>query len=128
MISDSDQRRKCSEWSSNRLFHLMIENISDYAIFAMDSEGCIGNWNKGAEYLFGYKKEEIAGKEFAGLFTPEDQLRRIPERELETAARDGRGEDFRLGMRKDGSTFWASGSINTFRDEAGTLTGFIEVA
>jgi PAS domain S-box-containing protein len=127
MIGHEDQREKCSQRNNNRLFDLTIESVSDYAIFAMDREGCIGNWNKGAENLFGYKKEEITGKDFAILFTLEDRRHRIPERELETAIREGRGEDFRWHLRKDGSTFWATGSINTLKDDAGNLTGFIQV-
>ena len=88
----------------------MVESVSDYSIFAIDPEGRILSWNKGAEEVFGYRKEEIVGESFAILFTPEDRRQGAPERELETARSNGRAVENRWHLRKDGSRLWVSGS------------------
>jgi PAS domain S-box-containing protein len=110
------------------LFRLMVESVTDYAIFATDMEGRVVSWNVGAERIFGYKEGEIVGHDASVIFTPEDIERRQPELELETAASQGRAEDERWHVRKDGSRFWARGIMTPLRDEAGNLRGFVKVA
>jgi PAS domain S-box-containing protein len=113
---------------AEEMFRLMVESVKDYAIFAVADDGRVVSWNKGAERIFGYTEEEIIGQHTAILFTPEDIERAAPERELETAATEGRAEDERWHVRRDGSRFWASGIMTPLRDEAGHLRGFVKVA
>lgn len=117
-----------SEWIDGRLFRLMMENIADYAIFAIDLEGRIRNWNKGAESLFGYSEKEIIGARADIIFTPEDRRRGDPESELKKAADEGRAADTRWHIRKDGSRFWVSGVVTSLKDESGNLIGYVKVA
>jgi hypothetical protein len=117
-----------SEWIDGRLFRLMMKNIADYAIFAIDLEGRIRNWNKGAESLFGYSEKEIIGARADIIFMPEDRRRGEPESELKKAADEGRAAETRWHLRKDGSRFWVSGVVTSLKDESGNLIGYVKVA
>lgn len=129
-MNNSAERRakEVSEWSDGSLFRLMMENITDYAIFAIDPEGRIRNWNKGAAILFGYSEKEIIGVRSDIIFPPEDRRRGAPGSELKKAADEGRATDVRWHIRKDGSRFWVSGVITSLKDEAGNLIGYVKVA
>ncbi|HEX5875995.1 MAG TPA: PAS domain S-box protein [Pyrinomonadaceae bacterium] len=109
------------------IYRKAIEDIRDYAIFTMDPDGRVTNWNAGAQQILGYAEEEIIGKHAARFFTQEDRVKEIPRKELETAATQGRAEDERWHMRSDGSHFWASGIVTSVRDETGKLLGFSKV-
>jgi PAS domain S-box-containing protein len=121
-------REEDSKCDGEMLFRLMVESVSDYSIFAIDSEGRILNWNKGAEEVFGFSKEEIVGESFAILFTPEDRRSGAPEREIETAKSAGRAEANGWRLRKDGSRVRVSGSVNALKDEAGKTIGYVKLA
>jgi PAS domain S-box-containing protein len=105
----------------------MVETISDYGIFALDLDGRILNWNRGAERLKGYSRSEIVGKSFEVFYPQEAVDREFPKYELEVAARDGRFEDEGWRIRKDGSKFWARVVIAALRDDAGQPIGFAKV-
>ena len=129
-MNNGEESGREEDWKRDgeNLFRLMVESVSDYSIFAIDLGGRILSWNKGAEEVFGYRKEEIVGESFAILFTPEDRKQGAPERELENVRSDGRYGENRLHLRKDGSRFWISGLVNPLRDEAGNLIGYVKVA
>lgn len=112
---------------SNELFQLMIENITDYAIFMTNTDGQIISWNPGVERLFGYAETEIVGQPISLIFTPEDAAAGAHLKEMERAARDGRAEDKRWHLRKDTSRFWANGMVMPLKNEDGTLRGFAKV-
>jgi PAS domain S-box-containing protein len=120
-------RKEGSKREDEKLFRRMVENISDYSIFAIDPEGRILTWNKGAEKAFGYRKEEIVGESFAILFSPEDRREGAPERELETAGSEERVVEQGWRARKDGSRFRVSGSTSTLKDDAGNIIGYVKV-
>jgi PAS domain S-box-containing protein len=120
-------RKEGSKRDGDELFRLMVESMSGYSVFAIDSEGRILSWNKGAETTFGYKKEEIVGQNFAILFSPEDRSQGAPERELETAGSDGRSVNQGWRARKDGSRLWVYGSIDALKDDAGNRIGYVKV-
>ncbi|MBO0859611.1 MAG: response regulator [Chloracidobacterium sp.] len=113
--------------ADDKLFRLMVESISAYSVFAMDPEGRILSWNKGAEKVFGYGKEEIIGESFAILFTPEDRSKGEPERALETAGSEDRGTKRGWRARKDGSRLWGSYSIDALKDDSGETIGYVKV-
>ena len=104
-----------------------IEDIHDYAIFMTDRDGNITNWNTGAQHILGYSENEVLGKNASKFFTPEDRAKDVPRKELATAAAEGRAEDERWHMRRDGSRFWASGIVTPVRDNTGELIGFSKV-
>src|SRR5687767_9253589 len=94
--------------ASDERFRLLVESVLDYAIYMLDPEGRVATWNAGAERLKGYRAEEILGEHFSRFYTVEDVREGHPERELETAAREGRYEEEGWRVRKDGSYFWAN--------------------
>ncbi len=108
-------------------YRLLIEGVTDYAIFSLDAQGNITSWNSGAQRIKGYTADEIIGQNFSRFYTPEDRAAGMPQKVLNTATETGHfsGEGWRL--RKDGSRFWASVVVTAIRDEGGTLTGFSKV-
>src|ERR687898_148474 len=113
---------------SEERFGRLVESAKDYAIFMTDADGRVSTWNEGAQRLFGYEEAEIVGEDASILFTSEDKESGAPERELEKARTEGRAEDERWHMRKDGSRFWASGFVRPVLAEEGNLIGFSKVA
>ena len=109
------------------IYRKAIEDIRDYAIFMTDPDGVITNWNIGAQHILGYSEDEIVGKNASKFFTPEDKAKDIPRKELATAAAEGRAEDERWHLRRDGSRFWASGVVTPVYDQTGQLIGFSKV-
>ena len=109
---------------STDLFRLVVENVHDFAVFATDLEGRVVSWNPGVGRLLGYSEEEFVGRHGSLIFTPEDRERKAPELERETALSEGRAEDQRWHLRKDGSRFWANGLLMLLRDERGGARGF----
>jgi len=127
---EARERRRLAEalQESEERFERLVEAAKDYAIFMVDAEGLVSTWNGGAERVFGYEEGEIIGEDSSVLFTPQDRRSGRPEREMETALTEGRAEDERWHMRKDGSRFWASGFVRPVRDEEGNLVGLSKVA
>lgn len=109
------------------IYSKAIEEIRDYAIFMMDVDGIVTNWNVGAQHILGYTEAEIIGKDASRFFLPEDRARDVPAKELASAATFGRAEDERWHMRRNGSRFWASGVVTPVRDQTGQLIGFSKV-
>ncbi|QLK26226.2 PAS domain S-box protein [Natrinema zhouii] len=108
-------------------FAAFVDAVEDYAIFMLKADGTISSWNAGAERIKGYEESEIVGERFSTFYTAEDIDEGVPERNLETAATEGRVEDEGWRVRKDGSRFWASVTITAIRNEDGTLQGFTKV-
>jgi PAS domain S-box-containing protein len=112
---------------SERRFRILVEGVTDYAIFMLDPSGTVVNWNPGAERIKGYTREEIIGQKFSRFYTDADRGKGVPQRALETAARTGKFEAEGWRVRKDGTQFWASVVINAIRDGQGAVIGFAKV-
>jgi PAS domain S-box-containing protein len=108
-------------------FQLFVDGVKDYAFIQFDADSRITDWNQGAERLLGYTEQEILGQSAAIFFTPEDRANREPERETQTARRDGTAEDERWHLRKNGSRFRASGVLTRICDDQGDVVGFVKV-
>jgi PAS domain S-box-containing protein len=108
-------------------FHWLVESLPDLAMFLMDLEGHIMSWNTGAAHVFGYQEAEIVGQHFGVLFTPEDRRNGEPERELREVREEGQAADKRWHLRKDGSRFWADGTVRQVYDDAGKVIGLAKV-
>ena len=106
-------------------FRLLVEQVTEYAIFMLDPTGHILTWNAGAARIKGYLPEEIIGRHFSTFYRPEDAWK--CEMELDVATRHGRVEDEGYRVRKDGTLFWASVVITCLRDEHGEIVGFAKV-
>jgi PAS domain S-box-containing protein len=112
---------------SEERYHSMVSEVVDYAIVLLDETGKILDWNKGAEKLKGYKAEEIVGKNFRLFYPQEDKEANLPQKLLDEASEYGSAVSEGYRIRKDGTRFWASVSINTLHDKAGNITGFTKV-
>ncbi|MGC1303169.1 MAG: PAS domain S-box protein [Caulobacteraceae bacterium] len=113
--------------SSEQQFKLLVQSVTDYAIYMLDRQGRVANWNAGAERIKGYRPEEIIGEHFSRFYTEEDRQAGMPERGLETAAREGRFEREGWRVRKDGTRFWAHIVIDAIRDDNGQTIGFAKI-
>jgi PAS domain S-box-containing protein len=113
-------------YESERNFRLLVEGITDYAIYMLDPEGHVTNWNKGAERIKGYKAKEIVGKHFSAFYTPEDRALDLPRRALEIARKEKHfiAEGWRV--RKDGTRFFASVVIDPIYEKR-KLVGFAKI-
>ena len=112
---------------AERRFRLLVQGVTDYAIYMLDPDGHVTNWNTGAERIKGYSPHEIVGRHFSSFYTPEDLDTGVPKRALETARETGRYEAEGWRVRKDGTRFWASVVIDAIRDDGGKLIGFAKI-
>jgi PAS domain S-box-containing protein len=108
-------------------FQQMIEAITEYEVIRLDLDGRICTWHPGAERLTGYRADEILGRPVTAFYTVEDIASGLAERELETAAVQGRFETEGWRVRKDGSTFWASVVLSPIRDATGAVRGYVKI-
>jgi PAS domain S-box-containing protein len=106
---------------------LLVNSVTDYAIYMLDTQGTVVSWNPGARRFKGYEEDEIVGRNFALFFRPEDREARLPQTALATAAREGRFETQGWRVRKDGSHFWAHAVLDAIRGEDGELIGFAKI-
>ncbi|HYF38701.1 MAG TPA: ATP-binding protein [Gemmatimonadales bacterium] len=111
---------------SDDLLNLFLSTTEDYGIILLGPDGRITRWSRGAERLFGYAPHEVEGSYAHHLFVPPDRQAGVPEVELQVARDQGRCEDERWHVRKDGSRFWASGVMISLR-ENGDLRGYAKV-
>jgi PAS domain S-box-containing protein len=112
---------------SNERFRLLVEGVTDYAIYMLDPEGRIVSWNTGIQRIKGYTENEVIGQHFSLFFPPEDVQRGKPATLLEIAAREGKYQEEGWRIRKDGLLFWASVLIIPLYDASGELRGFGKV-
>jgi PAS domain S-box-containing protein len=123
-------RRRAAEQQllqAEERFRSIVDAITDYAIFMLDTTGHVVTWNPGASRLKGYSATEIIGKSFSVFYTAEDQASGKPQRILETVRRTGRFEDENWRVRKDGSRFWANVVVTLLRDAQGQFAGFAKI-
>ena len=114
-------------WRSEEQFRLLVQGVSDYAIYMLNPKGIVTNWNIGGQRIKGYAPHEIIGRHFSRFYTEEDRARGLPKRALETAAREGRYESEGWRVRKDGSRFWSHVVVDAIRGPDGTLLGFAKI-
>jgi len=112
---------------SEQQFRLLVQSVTDYAIYMLDANGRLTNWNPGAQRIKGYLPEEVVGRHFSMFYTPEDRAAGEPQRALETAVREGRFENKAWRMRKDGTRFMAHVVVDPIWGDTGTLLGFAKI-
>jgi PAS domain S-box-containing protein len=112
---------------SEQQFRLLVQSVTDYAIYMLAPDGRLTNWNPGAQRIKGYRPEEVIGQHFSIFYTPEDREAGEPQRALETATREGRFENKAWRVRKDGTRFYAHVVVDPIWGETGTLLGFAKI-
>ena len=119
----SDEALRLSE----EQFKILVQGVTDYAIYMLDLQGNVITWNTGAQRIKGYPPSEIIGQHFSRFYTQEDLDLDLPNMALETAVEQGRFENEGWRVRKDGTRFWASVIIDAVKNETGELVGFAKV-
>lgn len=122
LVADTTRRLSLA-----RCYELLVENVTDYAIYMLSPEGIVSSWNPGAARFKGYAADEIVGRSFTCFYTEEDRAAKMPQRALETALANGRFEAEGWRIRKDGSRFWASVVIDPVYDDSKEFLGFAKV-
>ena len=112
---------------SEEEFRLLVQGVTDYAIYMLDPEGRVTNWNAGAQRIKGYQASEIVGQYFGRFYTEADREAGEPAKALRIAAAEGRFEKESWRVRKDGSPFWAHVVIDPIRNDAGDIIGFAKI-
>lgn len=112
---------------SEQQFRLLVQSVTDYAIYMLDANGRLTNWNPGAQRIKGYLPEEVIGQHFSMFYTPEDREAGEPKRTLDVAVREGRFENKGWRLRKDGTRFMAHVVVDPIWGDTGTLLGFAKI-
>ena len=126
---DMTEKRKAQQAliEAEQRFRILVQGVTDYAIYLLDTDGRVTNWNAGAARIKGYSPDEIIGKHFSHFYTPEDREGGVPAKALNTVRESGRYEAEGWRMRKDGSRFWASVVMDAIHDDDGKLIGFAKI-
>ena len=112
---------------SEAQFRLLVGGVTDYALYMLDPDGVVVNWNAGGQRIKGYSAQEIIGQHFSRFYSAADQAAGRPERALGLARENGRYEEEGWRVRKDGTFFWASVVIDAIRDDENKLLGFAKI-
>lgn len=112
---------------SEERFRLLVEGVTDYAIYMLDPEGRVSSWNSGAEQITGYRSEEILGRHISTFYSADDVAKGKPDTELAQARINGRSEEEGFRIRKNGTRYWARVVVTTLTDSHGKLRGFAKV-
>ncbi|QRM54461.1 EAL domain-containing protein [Sinorhizobium sp. BG8] len=113
--------------AGTRQLAMFVQGVTDYAIYMLDADGRVENWNVGAERSKGYTAKEIVGEHFSRFYSAEEQAAGLPQLALDVARETGKYETEGWRYRKDGSRFWAHVVIDTIRDSEGDLAGYVKI-
>ncbi len=112
---------------SQEQFRLLVQSVTDYAIYMLDVEGRVTNWNAGAQRIKGYLPQEIIGQHFSRFYIDEERATNEPQKALEAARQNGRFEKEGWRVRKDGTRFWAHVIIDPIRNDHGDIIGYAKI-
>lgn len=129
LFTDVTERRRADEAlrEGEQRLRLIIETARDYAIFTTDPQGRIQDWLPGAEAVFGWTPEDVAGQPIQITYTPEDVAAGVPQQERDTAAAEGRAPNVRWHVRKGGGRVFIDGIAAPLRSARGDLIGFLKI-
>src|SRR6266700_3307070 len=70
IIHDLTERTRADQAvrDSERSFRLLVEGVTDYAIYMLDLEGRVTSWNSGAQRIKQYTAVEILGRHFREFY------------------------------------------------------------
>ena len=113
--------------TSDRRFRILLEGMEDCAIFMLDAQGRVVDWNAGGDRINGYRTEDIVGRIYGDVCAVDQDFPQAYREALTQAERDGRAELEGPGRRADGLTFWGHTLLRALRDDKGQLLGFANI-
>nr|WP_314258459.1 EAL domain-containing protein [uncultured Devosia sp.] len=122
-----NERARAATRESEKRFGMLVQSVTDYAIYMLDPDGLVASWNAGARRNKGYAAHEIIGQPFALFYSIEDRRAGLPEQALGEARETGKFQTEGWRYRKDGSSFWAQVSLEAIRGDAEELVGFVKI-
>src|SRR6476469_8349848 len=125
-ITDKKQAERAL-YESEQRFRMLVQGVRDYAIYMLDRDGNVTNWNTGAASIKGYTADEIVGQHFSRFYTEEDRANGEPQRALQTALTKGKYEKEAWRVRKDGTRFWANVVLDPIFDDDHNLVGYAKI-
>jgi PAS domain S-box-containing protein len=127
-LSEQPQAHRFEEsLTADGRYRLLVDAVTDYAIYMLNVDGIVSSWNPGARRFKGYEESEIVGQHFSRFYTPEDRATGLPERALAAARDEGKFEGEGWRVRKDGERFWARVIIDPIRNRDGDLVGYAKI-
>lgn len=105
----------------------IIDSLQDYSIFTLDNNFIINSWSSGSVNIFGYEPDDVIGEHFNIIFTDDDLKNNIPQKEIETAVKEGRATDNRWHISKDKTKFYAYGLVFPFTGIDGEQLGYVKI-
>jgi PAS domain S-box-containing protein len=127
IVSASGSSKNDSCGQDQALYRFLVDSLTEYAVFAVSPSGVVMSWNAGAEQTFGFTQAEIIGRSFEIIFTSEDARAGAPQNELDSALSGVQTQHDRWHVRKDGSRFWGTNTVQPLYDAAGKLLGFTKL-
>ncbi|CRD65240.1 hypothetical protein BN126360175 [Stenotrophomonas thermophila] len=122
----SQQRSTDALSDESRQFSLLVNSVTDYAIYMLDTAGFIRTWNTGGQRIKGYTAADVVGSHFSRFYLPEEAEAGFPQRNLRVAAEEGRYACEGWRLRQDGTPFRASVVIDPIWVD-GDLVGFAKI-
>ena len=119
--------RPVEAFSTEDRYRLLVDAVTDYALYMLDPDGFVVSWNSGAQRLKGYAEHEIVGRHFSQFYPEEDVRNGMPARALQTAAQEGRFEAEGWRVRKNGKRFWAHVVVDPILTPTRRLLGFAKI-
>jgi len=112
---------------ANAVFARVVDSLRNYAVVLFDEKGAIRSWNQAARDIFGYEQDQVIGRNAEMLFTPEDRASGTFQREMAEALKNGKADDNRWMMRRDGLQLWAEGVLMPLHGDNGEHRGFSKI-
>ncbi|MBB3963634.1 bifunctional diguanylate cyclase/phosphodiesterase [Rhizobium metallidurans] len=120
-------RAESSTKESEARFEMLVQGVTDYAIYMLDKDGRVTNWNVGAQRAKGYTADEIIGEDFGRFYSEEERAAGLPQRALLKARTEGKFEAEGWRFRKDGTSFWAHVVIDPIWAADGEIAGYAKI-
>ena len=126
-IKDNPKKLKKKYIPTTEFYSQIIDSLQDYSIFTIDNDFIINSWSAGATKIFGYESDEVIGQSFDLIFTEQDIKNRIPNKEIDTALKEGKATDNRWHIAKDKSLFYAYGLVFPLIGLKGEMLGYVKI-
>lgn len=100
--------------------------LAPHSGIACDLRGIITSYGSGAQELFGWREDEVVGKQSVVIFHEPDAVGTLVPRLLKTAAETGKFEEEVTLVRKDGTKFKGLLTVRPLK-KGNEITGYMGI-